>query len=74
MKKFLIAIIILTVLLTIAGLIESNYCHYLTTTPPPGASADYIKTSTLCKLNSLPGAIGGVIIIETIKDVVEFVR
>jgi hypothetical protein len=73
MKKLLMVIIILVGLLAISGLIESNYCHTLTTTPPPGFSAEYIKTNTFCRWNSLPGAIGSVLIIESIKDVIELV-
>lgn len=67
MKKFFITITILIVFLLITGLIERNYCHYLTTTPPPGASTDYIKTNIFCRLNSLPGVVGSVLIIETVK-------
>lgn len=69
MKKVLVTIITLVVLLTISGLIEGEYCHHLTTTPPPGAAADYIKNGTFCRLNSLPGAIGGILILDHFRDV-----
>lgn len=63
MKKnyWKIAGIILFVILSIsliAATVEINYCHYLTTTPPPYSPPDYIKTGTLCSVNSnvaIPG-------------------
>ena len=66
MKKFgkifgLIILIFVSISL-VAFVVEVNYCHYDTTTPPFGAPPDYINTGALCQLNSiilLPGiAIG----------------
>ncbi len=69
MKRFLIALAAILVLLLISGCIEMNHCHYWTTTPPIGSDADYIKGTALCKINSVPGLIGG-LGIEAIKDAV----
>lgn len=68
MKKTIIILITLIIFLSISGLVESNYCHYLTTTPPFGSSKDYIKTNTFCRLNSLPGIAGSALIVGPIKD------
>jgi hypothetical protein len=61
-KNYLkIAGVILLVILAIslfAAAVEINYCHSLTTTPPPYSSLDYIKTGTLCSVNgtvAVPG-------------------
>ena len=56
MKIFKIIVWIILVILVIslfATFIESNYCHYLTTTPPPYLPVDYIKTGVVCKINSI---------------------
>ncbi|GEM_PF-3537672 len=61
MKKVLIVIVVIIILLLISGYTEVSYCHYWTTTPPPGSSADYIKTTGLCRLNSYSGLPGGLL-------------
>jgi hypothetical protein len=57
--KIIIWIILAVIIISfVATFVESNYCHYLTTTPPPGSPVDYIKTNILCRVNSnvaLPG-------------------
>ena len=57
-KTALIVVLTILVVSLISVAIEINYCHYLTTTPPPYSPPDYIKTATLCDVNSnvaIPG-------------------
>jgi hypothetical protein len=47
-------IILLILFLSFLALaLELNYCHYLTTSAPPNSPPDYIKTGTLCRVNSI---------------------
>jgi hypothetical protein len=67
-KKLLILVVLIIVLLVVSYLIESRYCHYWTTTAPVRSSADYIKTSGLCKITAYPSLIGSIITIPFTKS------
>ena len=57
-KIICIIILIILGISLIASAIEINYCHFYTTTPPSYSPPDYIKTGTLCQINSdvaIPG-------------------
>ncbi|KKS25942.1 MAG: hypothetical protein UU87_C0006G0003 [Parcubacteria group bacterium GW2011_GWA2_42_11] len=71
MKKLLLFFIIIIILLLVAGYLESSYCHYWTTVPPPGIAEDkYINNSKLCKWNAYPGLVG-VLLLKSLDVVVD---
>lgn len=60
-KKIIIFIVLLILIISfISSQIETNYCHYLTTTPPIDSPLNYIKPGIWCEINSyiaVPGII-----------------
>ncbi len=63
MKKAWLTLGILAVIVILTlGYFETNYCHFWTTQAPIGSSADYIKTTGLCKINAYLGIPGALII------------
>lgn len=67
-KIIVLLLLLLVIISSIAAVVEINYCHILTTTPPPNSPLDYTKTGTLCKVNAQI-AIPGIAIILLFKAI-----